>query len=284
MYPVVFRIGDMPITSFGIMMFLSFVVGAWVLGKQLERYGMDSRLAWDLLAGIAIGGILGARLYYNALHFDAFLANPIGELLQRGGLVWYGGFIGGVAGYYYQVRKRKLPLAMMFDATAPALAVAYAIGRMGCFLVGDDYGLPTDHWIGIAFPQGSPPTSAGYLRSVGADVPQDVPDTAILAVHPTQLYEVTAGLLMFAFLWRLGARPHRIGQPFAIFMCLYAVERFLIEFVRAKGDRLVLGLSTSQIASFVLLAAGLLILLRYKGPLVDPSRGIHQAKARQPAA
>jgi phosphatidylglycerol:prolipoprotein diacylglycerol transferase len=172
----------------------------------------------------------------------------------------------------------------MFDATAPALAIAYAIGRMGCFLVGDDYGIPTDHWIGIAFPQGSPPTSAGYLRSVGADVPADVPDTTILAVHPTQLYEVAAGLLMFAFLWRFGGRPHRIGQPFAIFMCLYAVERFLVEFVRAKGVRVILGLSTSQFASFALLAVGLFILARYKGATVDPSRGVNGVKrARQPA-
>jgi phosphatidylglycerol:prolipoprotein diacylglycerol transferase len=281
MYPVVFRIGDIAITSFGIMMFLSFVVGAWVLGKQLERYGMESHLAWDLLAGIAIGGVVGARLYYNALHFDAFLANPIGELFQRAGLVWYGGFIGGVVGYYYQIRKRKLPLALMFDATAPALAVAYAIGRMGCFLVGDDYGLPTDHWIGIAFPQGTPPTTAGYLRSVGADIPPGTPDSAILAVHPTQLYEVAAGLLMFAFLWRFGGKPHRLGQPFALFMSFYAVERFFIEFVRAKSDRLLLGLSTSQFASIFLLTIALIILARYKGPKVDPSRGLKPA--RQPA-
>ncbi|MCI0433063.1 MAG: prolipoprotein diacylglyceryl transferase [Gemmatimonadetes bacterium] len=270
MYPVVFRIGSFPITSFGLMMFAAFLVGAWILGKQLARYGMDSKLAWDLLAGMAIGGIVGARLYYVGLHFDDFLANPMGELFARGGLVWYGGFMGGVLGYWIQVRQRRLPMALMFDATAPALAIAYAIGRMGCFLVGDDYGIPTDSWIGIAFPEGSPPTTAGYLRSVGADVPADVPGTAILRVHPTQLYEVAAGLAMFAFLWRFGSRPHRSGQPFALFLLLYAVERFGIEFVRAKGDRVIAGLSTSQFASILLLVIGAWLYLGYGGEAVQP--------------
>jgi prolipoprotein diacylglyceryltransferase len=86
---------------------------------------------------------------------------------------------------------------------------------------------------------------------------------------------------MFAFLWRFGGRPHRIGQPFALFMAFYAVERFFIEFVRAKSDRLMLGLSTSQIASIVLLAIATFILVRYRGPKVDPSRGLKPA--RQPA-
>ncbi len=283
MYPVIFRIGDFPITSFGLMMFLSFLVGAWVLGRQLERYGLDGKLAWDLLAGMAIGGIVGARLYYIGLHFDDFLANPMGELLARGGLVWYGGFMGGVFGYWVQIRKRDLPMAVMFDATAPALAIAYAVGRLGCFLVGDDYGIPTDSWIGIAFPDGSPPTTAGYLRSVGADVPAGIPDTEILRVHPTQLYEIAAGLAMFAVLWRYAATPHRAGQPFALFLMLYAVERFLVEFVRAKGDRILMGLSTSQIASLLLLALGTWVFATRKGkviqqPLPPPGAG------RRPAA
>ena len=283
MYPVIFRIGSFPITSFGVMMFLSFIVGAWILGKQLERYGLDGKLAWDLLAGMAIGGILGARLYYIGLHFGDFLANPVGELLARGGLVWYGGFMGGVFGYWVQVRSRQLPMAVMFDATAPALAIAYAVGRLGCLLVGDDYGIPTDSWIGIAFPEGSPPTTAGYLRSVGADVPPSVPDAQILRVHPTQLYEIAAGLAMFAFLWRFASRPHRTGQPFAMFLILYAIERFAVEFVRAKGDRVIAGLSTSQIASTVLLALGALLYFRYSGqtyqlkPAANPRATVRSA-------
>jgi len=120
--------------------------------------------------------------------------------------------------------------------------------------VGDDYGLPTDSWVGIAFPQGAPPSTAGYLRSVGADIPASVPDAAIMAVHPTQLYEVAAGLVLFAVLWWLSSRRLRSGQLFSLYLGFYGVERFLIEIVRAKGDRLLLGLSTSQMASVLMIA------------------------------
>lgn len=245
------------------MIFLSFIAGAWAMGKQMARYGINPELAWDMLAWIAIGGILGAKLYYLALHWQDLVEHPVRELTSRGGLVWYGGLIGGVTAYYFQVKSRKLPFATMYDTTGPALALAYAVGRMGCFLVGDDYGIYTDSWVGIAFPEGSPPTTAGYLRSVGdAGVPANLPDSAVVPVHPTQLYEVALALIMFAFLWKLGAKKLRPGQLFATWMGLYAVERFIIEFVRAKGDRIAFGLSTSQVASIVLLGLAVFIWFR----------------------
>ncbi|HET9985233.1 MAG TPA: prolipoprotein diacylglyceryl transferase [Longimicrobiales bacterium] len=278
MFPTLFKIGGFTVTSFGLMMFLAFVAGGWVLSKQLERRGQNPGIAWDVLAWLALGGILGARLYYIALHVDDFVANPMHELLSRGGLVWYGGFIGGVLAYYWQVRKHKLPLATMFDASAPALALAYAVGRVGCFLVGDDYGLPTRSWVGIKFPEGSPPSTAGYLRTVGGQIPANVPDGTVLAVHPTQLYEVGAGLLMFAILWRLSSsRKLRPGRLFAVWLVLYGIERFLIEFVRAKGDRVLLGLSTSQLASALLLVLAAAIWLRARG---EPAPAIAGGRAK----
>src|SRR5690606_28558257 len=106
MFPELFRIGDFVVTGFGVMMFLSFIAGAWATGRQLERYGLERELIWDMRAGIAIGGILGAKLYYLALHWRDVAANPAGEIFSRGGLVWYGGLIGGVLAYYWQVRRR----------------------------------------------------------------------------------------------------------------------------------------------------------------------------------
>ena len=255
MYPELFRIGDFAVTTFGLMMFLSFVTGAWILGKQLERYGQPKELAWDFLAWVAIGGIVGAKVYYLALHPAELSANFLGAVFSRGGLVWYGGLIGGIIAYYLQVRSRKLPIAVMFDATAPALAVAYGVGRMGCFLVGDDYGRYTESAVGIAFPRGAPPSTAGNLRAIGeTNIPATIPDSAVVAVHPTQLYEIGLAGIMFLILWRLGARRGlRSGQLFSLFLGLYGIERFFIEFVRAKSDRFVLGLSTSQIMSIVLL-------------------------------
>lgn len=262
MFPELFRIGDFVVTSFGLMMFLSFLGGAWATGRQLERYGLPRELIWDMLAGIAIGGIVGAKLYYLGLHWENLVADPLGELLSRGGLVWYGGLMGGLLAYYIQVRSRKLPFATMLDATAPALFLSIAIGRMGCFLVGDDYGMPTDGWFGVAFPKGAPPSTAGHLRSVGANVPAGVSDATVLHVHPTQLYEIALVLPLFALFWQLGKKRMPPGRLFALFLAFYSVERFLIEFVRAKDDILPFGLSTSQVVSILLVIVAAVIWVR----------------------
>jgi phosphatidylglycerol---prolipoprotein diacylglyceryl transferase len=263
LYPEILRIGSFAITSFGLLMFLSFMTAAWLTGRQLQRYGMNRDLAWDMLAWVAVGGILGAKLYYVALQLPRVAAGEtrlMAELLSRGGLVWYGGLIGGVLAYYLQIRARKLPMATMYDATAPALAAAYAVGRLGCFLVGDDYGRYTDGPFGVAFPRGAPPSTAGELRRIGEYVPENLPDTAVVTVHPTQLYEIGLAMIMFAILWHLGSRRDwKVGQLFSVYMILYGIERFGIEFLRAKSDRLMIGgigFSTSQIVSVLLVAAG----------------------------
>jgi phosphatidylglycerol---prolipoprotein diacylglyceryl transferase len=282
MYPVLFRIGNFAVTSFGLMMFLSFISGSWITGKMLKRYGLNPELIWDMLAWIAIGGILGAKAYYLALHWQDLVADPVHELLSRGGLVWYGGLIGGVTAYYVQIRKRGLPLAVMYDATAPALAIAYAVGRLGCFLVGDDYGEYTSGSLGIAFPQGSPPSTAGHLRSIGDSIPATIPDSAIVPVHPTQLYEIGMALIMFSILWRLASKKLRPGQLFAVFMALYSVERFIIEFVRAKEDRFLFGLSTSQGMSILLLIAAVILWKRQSTkPVWEPKNAPASARPTQ---
>ncbi len=262
MHPIFFHIGSFAVTSFGVMMFLSFIAAAWTLSIQLKRRGYDPDFAWDVLAWVAVGGILGAKLYYVFLHWGDLVANPVGELTNRAGLVWYGGFIGGAVAYLWMIHRRKLPVWPMFDAVAAPLALAYSIGRIGCFLVGDDYGLPTNGPTGIAFPKGAPPSTAGYLRSAGAHVAANIPDSAILTVHPTQLYESGAALIIFAILWKLSSKRLAPGRLFGMYLGLYGFERFLVEFVRAKTDRYFLGLSTSQVASIVLVCFGIFLWLR----------------------
>jgi phosphatidylglycerol:prolipoprotein diacylglycerol transferase len=283
MYPELFRIGNFAITSFGLMMVLSFFAGAWVLGRMYERFGYPRDLAWDLLAWIALGGIVGAKGYYLALHWSDLVADPIGQIFSRGGLVWYGGLIGGVTAYFLQVRARKLPPALMFDATAPALAIAYAVGRLGCFLVGDDYGRYTGSWVGIAFPEGSPPSTAGYLRRLGEIVPANFSDADVVTVHPTQLYEIGLALIMFGILWNVGKKHLRQGRLFALYMMLYGLERFAIEFVRAKGDRILFDLSTSQVASILLLLSGVFLWWKQGSAAPAPSPGAQPA-GRKPAS
>lgn len=256
MHPILFRIGGFAVTSFGVMMFLAFLAAAWILSLQLKRRGYDPEFAWDVLAWVAVGGILGAKLYYVALHWGNLMANPVGELTDRAGLVWYGGLVGGALAYLWQVRRHKLPVAHMFDAVAPSLALAYGIGRIGCFLVGDDYGLPTNSFLGVAFPHGSPPTTAGYLRAAGAHIAASIPNDAIVTVHPTELYESASALIIFAILWQMSGKKLAPGRLFGLYLMLYGLERFLVEFLRAKLDRYVFGLTTSQVFSLVAMAVG----------------------------
>lgn len=270
MFPVLFTIGSFEVTTFGLMMLFAFLAGAKAMAMQFERRSIPADTAWDLLPWVAIGGVLGAKLYYLALHGSEVAADPIRSLLSRGGLVWYGGFIGGVATFYWQVRKRKLSLRDAFDSAGPCLAIAYAFGRLGCFLVGDDYGMPTPTPVGVVFgPEAAVPSTAGYLRSVGAAIDPGISDASFVAVHPTQLYEIVAALLIFAILWRVSRMRLAPGLLFALYLALYGTQRFLIEFVRAKDDQFLLGLTTSQGMSLVLIASAVWLVISSRRPRGD---------------
>lgn len=269
MYPVLFRIGDFAITSFGVMMALAFLVGGWLLAKELQRKGENPELAWEVVWYAAIGGVVGARLYYLILTWPQTVADPWGAITSRGGLVWYGGFIGAAALIYWRLRKADVAIPRVADAVAPALAVAYAVGRLGCLLVGDDYGRPTDVPWAIAFPNGAPPSTAENLREqFGVAIPPGVPGDTVLAVHPTQLYEIAMSLIIFAIIWRLRERIAPAGALFSIYVALAGVERFIVEIFRAKDDRFFGALTMAQLISLVLVAlgiAGAMYLLRNGG-------------------
>jgi phosphatidylglycerol:prolipoprotein diacylglycerol transferase len=258
MYPVLFEIGGLTITSFGVFMALAFLTAGLIGSAELRRKGEDPEIAWDLVMYAAVGGILGAKLYYMILRWPDTVADPVGALLSRSGLVWYGGFLMAAFLVAYRTHRLGLSVPRVADAAAPALALAYAVGRMGCFLVGDDYGRPTDLPWAVAFPQGAPPSTAGNLRGLfGVSLPETVPDAAVLAVHPTQLYEVGMALIMFAVLWRLRTRLVVPGVLFAAYLSLAGVERFVVEIFRAKDDRFFGPLTLAQGVSIGLFLAGL---------------------------
>lgn len=256
MYPVLFRIGGFTVTSFGVMIALSFIVAGWILSKELGRKGQDPEHAWDLCGYAAIFGILGAKIYYLLLHFPETAADPGRAILSRSGLVWYGGFILASLAILFRLHRLKLPIFTFADAIAPALAIGYAVGRVGCFLVGDDYGGPTDQPWGIAFPNGAPPSTAGNLRAFGVRVPADVPDGTVMAVHPTQLYEVAMMLVIFAIVWRLRKRFTVPGTLWFVWLALAGVERFIVEIFRAKDDRLLGVFSVAQLISVLIFLVG----------------------------
>ncbi len=262
MYPELITIGSFTITTFGLMMALAFLSGYFVIHLELKRQGADPDLAADILLGALIGGILGAKIYYVLLYWDRTALDPVGMLTAREGLVWYGGLIGGTLGAILMLRRRKASIAFGADLVAPALSIGYAVGRLGCFGVGDDYGKPTDSWVGIKFPQGAPPTTAGNLRRWGAEVDPAIPDAEVLAVHPTQLYETAMALVIFAVLWKLRTRPRAQGSLFALWMVLAGVERLIVEVFRAKDDRFFGPFTLAQVISVVLIAGGIYILYR----------------------
>jgi phosphatidylglycerol:prolipoprotein diacylglycerol transferase len=273
-YPELITIGSFTITTFGLMMALAFLSGYFVIHLELKRQGADPDLAADILLGALIGGILGAKIYYVLLYWDRTALDPVGMLTAREGLVWYGGLIGGTLGAILMLRRRKASIAFGADLVAPALSLGYAVGRLGCFGVGDDYGKPTDSWVGVKFPQGAPPTTAGNLRRWGAEVDPAIPDAEVLAVHPTQLYETAMALVIFAVLWKLRTRPRAQGSLFALWMVLAGVERLIVEVFRAKDDRFFGPFTLAQVISVVLIAGGIYILYRLgKGRPAEAASG-----------
>ncbi len=272
MYPILFTIpewipllGGTPITSFGVMMLAAFLVAAEVHRSEMRRVGEDPERSWDLLFSAVIGGILGAKVYYLLLNWDRTIADPVGMIFARGGLVWYGGFLLAAAMVTLKIRRLGLNFRQQADMVAPALAIAYAVGRVGCFLVGDDYGRPTGGPLGVRFPDGAPPSTVENLeRQFGVAV-----DPALVArfgnvvpVHPTQLYEVAMSTGIFLILWSLRKRPHAAGWLFGLWLVLAGVERLVVEFFRAKDDRFFGVFTLAQMISVALIVIGVLITVR----------------------
>lgn len=238
MYPVLFRIGEFEVTSFGVLVGVGALVGIWLFGRELARSGLPPDASNAAVAGV-FGGLLGAKLVWTV----EFMGNaPVADLLfSRGGLSWFGGLLGGVGAGLWMLRRYRVPLVRGLAAATPALAVGHAIGRIGCFLVGDDYGRPTDLPWGVAFPMGLPPT--------------DVP------VHPTQLYEAMA---LAAVAWML-IRWRRAGVPDRVVLGRYLVLagsiRFAIEFIRINL-RILGPLTLAHLISLSFVAGGTWMLLR----------------------
>jgi phosphatidylglycerol:prolipoprotein diacylglycerol transferase len=273
-YPFIIHLGPLEITGYGLMMMVAFLMGGWLIGLELKRRGLLEDYAADMIAAAVIGGIIGAKLWYVALNRD------LDSLFSRGGLVWYGGFIGGTLAVMLNGWRRNVPLRWTMQLAAPALAAAYALGRVGCFLVNDDYGRPTDAVWGMRFPRGLPPSTAGNMETLfGIPVPAGTDPSTVLAVHPTQLYETAIMLAAFVVLWRLRTSGFPIGWIFGLYLVIAGVERFLIEILRAKDDRFLGPFTIAQLTSVVLILIGTTLLVRWRsGPSPAPGPFLEGAK------
>jgi len=239
MYPILFRIGSLEIGSYGVMMALAFIVCAVLLRKQLKDAGYNPEWANNFALAAAIGGIVGARLYFVIEHWGQFLNNPLDMILSRGGLTWYGGFIGGFIAVIWVLSRIDAPKLKVADMVAPLVLLGYAIGRIGCLLSGDgDYGPPSDVPWAIAFPNGV--------------VPTNVP------VHPTPIYDTLLAGIFFLILWKYRKKVPIPGLMVSGMLIFYGIERFITEFYRTTPKILFGWMSMAQIISVIAILAGII--------------------------
>jgi phosphatidylglycerol:prolipoprotein diacylglycerol transferase len=260
-HPFQFGLGPLQFTGFGIAVVMGFVLAQMIAQQEMERLGADPAPIADMIIGAVVGGLLGAKLYFVVVlgNWDALFA--------RGGFVFWGGLVGGAIGVLGIARWKKVSLMRTLDVGAPSLAAAYAVGRTGCWAIGDDYGRPWDGPLATVFPEGAPPSTAGIMASeFGVRFPPGTDPATVVAVHPTQLYQVVLITIIFLIIWKLRKHQHREGWLFGVYLVLAGVERFLVEFVRAKDDLLSFGLTLAQVISIVAILAGIGWLLAFRKP------------------
>jgi phosphatidylglycerol:prolipoprotein diacylglycerol transferase len=278
-HPIVVRPFDIPIdigrfhlsiSGFGIAVLLAFVVSQIISERELYRrgYDLEARHVSDVLFAALVGTLVGGKLY-----FVAVITHDWHDLLSRAGFVFWGGFIGAVAACWLTIHLRKLPFSRYADVAGIAIAAGYAVGRTGCWAVGDDYGKWYDGPLAVTFPWGIPPTTVDAMRRVfHATFPPSMDPSTVVSVVPTQLIEVAAGFVMFLILWRLRRHTHADGWLFGVYAVLAGVERFLVEFLRIKDDRF-FALSVAQCIAIAVFIAGVVVMKLRQAPPSRPANG-----------
>lgn len=259
-YPFVLRLGPLELTGYGLMMMVAFLMAGWAIQLDLRQRGLDEDYAADIVIAGVIGGLVGAKLWY------VFLTGETDALFRRGGFVWYGGFLGAVLAILGNGWRRRVPARFTAEICAAPLALGYALGRVGCFLVNDDYGIPSNLPWAMKFPAGLPPTTVANLQAMGVNFPPGTDPMEVVAVHPTQIYETVIMMLVFWWLWRRRDHGHAIGWLFAWYLVFAGAERFLVEILRAKDDRLLGPLTLAQAMSVLLIVVGGLLLYKWRAP------------------
>ena len=256
MFPKLFEYSWVVIHTYGFLLAVAFIAGLSVSARAAQRQGVEPAKVYDLGLYIAISALLGSKLLLLIPEYSYYWNNPkeiFSIATLRSGGVYYGGFILAVVVGLTLSKRHKLPVWKMADLFAPGIALGQSIGRLGCFSAGCCYGKPTSGPLGVTF------TNPYSHETVG--VPLGVP------LHPTQIYESIASLLIFFLLWRWLKRKTFDGQIFISYLVLYSCARFTIECFRGDVERgFVLNglLSTSQLISILLmfLAAALYFSLR----------------------
>lgn len=248
------------IPTFGLMLWLAAVAAAIIMDRGFKRAGLDAD-AMSMVLIAVLAGIVGAKLWHVIDTPSEFRDNGWSVLWSSAGFAWFGGLIFGISALLIQGWRARIGALRTLDLAAPAAAVGYGIGRIGCFLSGDGcYGIETKLPWGMSFPDGIDPTPLG------------------VRVHPTPLYELGAGLLIGWFLWLRGGKQRGTGAIVGEYLILSGIARFLVEFIR-RNPKIVLGLSNAQLASAGSVLVGIgLVWLASRRPVTEPDEAAMTAE------
>ena len=238
MHPILLKIGPFSVYSYGFMVSAGFLLAVYLVLKDARPLGFDPDDVIDIALYMLIGGLIGARVAYVLLNFDYFRRNPLEIFyLSRGGLVYYGAFLGGLLAVVACIFRKKLSFWNVADLFAPYIALGQAVGRIGCFLNGCCYGraVSGNFSLGVAFPEST------VIR------------------HPTQVYSSLILLVLFLALKAFRPRRRFAGEVFIIYCAAYSFQRFFIEFLRGDNPPILLNMTASQVMSAVIFTASLFV-------------------------
>jgi phosphatidylglycerol:prolipoprotein diacylglycerol transferase len=257
-HPIAFQLGSFSVHSYGVLMALAFLAGLWTASRRARRDGITPDKILDIGPWLIVGAIAGARLFYVATYWDTLMDRPLFPqapwteifMVQRGGLVYYGGLIGAALACILFARIKQLPLWKLADILAPSIALGYVFGRIGCLLNGCCYGRVCNLPWAIHFPPGH--------------------ETYPNGVHPTEVYDSLLNLLLYAALAWLYRRKKFDGQVFAVYLLCYALTRSFVEMFRGDYTSAHLhdGLTPAHLISIGIFAAGLALIRLLPRPRV----------------
>jgi len=282
MHPYLLRVplpwgGELKIASYGVAIVCGFLLALYIAQRRARRVGIDPYDIFDAAVAGLIGGVVGARVLHVLYEWPYFRAHPLEVIrIDKGGLVFYGGVIGGSCALLFVLVRRKVPLLRALDVVASVVPLGHAFGRIGCFLNGCCFGRETGCLFGLRFPRFLAPGNVDNpLYNVGGQhitgsLPflhqlQQHPELRTAAwsypLHPTQLYAVAYNLLIFAVLSYWFPRRWREGEVGGLYLVLYGTARFVNEFFRVE-PKVVLGLTVAQAMSVLAVAFGAFLVAR----------------------
>jgi phosphatidylglycerol---prolipoprotein diacylglyceryl transferase len=241
------------IFGYGTMLVLAFLSSTWLAWWRARRECLDSEIILDMAFWVFLLGMVGARVFYCIEYWGTEIKNWW-EVFQywKGGIVFYGGLIGAIAGFFVYRRSHPFPLRPYMDVLAPSIGIGIMFGRLGCFLNGCCYGHVCQLPWAVSFPKPSPPWLHHHTLGM-------IPEGAVqsLAIHPTQIYSAIDGLVLLLLLSAFFPLRRRDGEVMGLLMVTYPISRFLIEFLRNDEGAFFAGLTISQTISVALFLVGL---------------------------